>query len=320
MRGSPGASDTALARAVMRGLIAFLPLLALGCAYGAPRQATERTPPPRVLVVKLEKVALRTSAWVELHASLAATGAYAVVRAADPRDAQLGRTTAALQKCEDERCARAAVTGSPFADAYLAALPGFLARDWTDRATISRAGVETARAAIPEEIIDPLVEKLAKDLAIDWPAPPPVVDVVTASPEPGPEAPIRVLLGARTTCFARFAKETERMHDARITDCVLGYAAVQLAQRSALGRALDRELAARGLSAELERAWTALVVHAVATTVTAWEPKHASPLQRSAAAVMPDVMAWLAREWPARMRGGSIDDLAKAYAALLAAP
>src|SRR5690348_5526259 len=113
MRGSPGASDTALPRAAMGALLGFLALALLGCPYGAPRQAPDRAPPPRVLVVELEKVALRTSAWVELHSTLAAGGAYATVRAADPRDAQLGRTAAALQKCEDERCARAAVTGSP---------------------------------------------------------------------------------------------------------------------------------------------------------------------------------------------------------------
>lgn len=107
------------------------------------------------------------------------------------------------------------------------------------------------------------------------------------------------------------------MHDARIVDCVLAYAALRLDSRSALAVALGRELAARGKSSELGRAWTALVVHAVAVVVGAWEPKHASVLRRSAASVMPHAMEWLAREWPARMRGEPVADIAKRYAAAL---
>jgi hypothetical protein len=108
------------------------------------------------------------------------------------------------------------------------------------------------------------------------------------------------------------------MHDARVVDCVLAYAALRLASRSDLARALGRELGARGMAGDLDRAWTALVVHAVATTVSAWEPKHASVLRQSAASVMPEIMAWLAAEWPSRLRGAPADDLAKRYAAALA--
>jgi hypothetical protein len=109
------------------------------------------------------------------------------------------------------------------------------------------------------------------------------------------------------------------MHNARVFDCVLTYAAIRLASRSALARALSRELAARGIPGEFDRAWTALVVHAVAATIaTGWEPKHASVLRQSAAAAMPDVMTWLADEWPSRMRGASVDDVAKQYAVVLA--
>ena len=167
--------------------------------------------------------------------------------------------------------------------------------------------------------VEALVTALARDLAIEWPATPPSVDFVAAAPEPGRDAPIRVLLGARGSCFTRQRGDSHSVHAARIVDCVLGYATLRLDGRSALAVELDRELAARGKTNERGRAWTALVVHAVAATVSTWEPRHASALRRSTAAVMPAVMEWLTREWPARLRGEAPSSFAKRYVdALLA--
>ena len=103
------------------------------------------------------------------------------------------------------------------------------------------------------------------------------------------------------------------MHDARIVDCVLGYAALRLDASSELAMAIDRELVARGRGGERERAWAALVAHAVAATVSAWEPRHDSALRRSASVVMPELMEWLAHEWPARVRGEAPPSFAKRY-------
>ena len=269
-------------------------------------------------------MALRASAWVELHAWLAAAGrgaretgepaldpatkAYARVLADDDADELLGRTTHALEACDDERCARAAVTGTPFATPYLEALPGFLERDWTSRATIARDGIERARAAIGPEV-EALADRLAKDLALDWPTEPPRVDVVSEAPEPGRDAPVRVLMAARGACFLTEKGETSRMHDARVIDCALSYALLGMRERSALGAALPDA-----------RAWTAVVVHAVAVVVTAWEPRHVSGLRRSAKVVMPEAMDWLASEWPARLRGEPANAFAKRYVAALAEP
>jgi hypothetical protein len=316
----------------------------IGCPYATPGQARApaRKPPPRVLVVGLEHIALKTSAWVELHAFLAAAArgraarngataagaapagegdpeldaaarGYADALADDDRDEALARTTRALEPCEDEKCARAAVAGSRFATSYLAALPAFLERGWTDQAEIARASIETARSALGDEA-DALIARVAQDLAIEWPASPAIVHVVANAHEPGREALVRVSLAARSSCFASEPEETPRMHDARIVACVLTYAALRLEPRSALAVALGRELTARGRSSELHRAWTALVVHAVATTIAGWEPKHRAVLRRSAASVVPGAMAWLAREWPSRMRGEPVDSLAKRYA------
>lgn len=300
-----------------------------GCARAKARPVPPSRVPPRVLVVGLEQIALRTTAWVELHAWLAAaarshddTGdpeldaaarGYVTALADDPRDELLARTTHVLEACDDERCARAAVTGTTFAEPYLAALPGFLARHWAERAEAARDAMEAARAAMTPEV-DALVTIVARDLAVDWPVTAPLVTIVAAAPEPGADATIRVLLGARGSCFAKGVKESNHVHDARIIDCVLGYALLGLEGRSTLGVALERELAARGKSAERGRAWTALVAHAVATTVGAWEPRHVSALRRSTAVVMPAVTEWLAEEWPARLRGEAPASFAKRYA------
>jgi hypothetical protein len=324
MRSFPRASDTALRVAISLGFVVFAAVV--GCAYRAPERP-ERRPPARVLVVGLEQVALRTAAWVELHAWLAtaargsretgdpeldaAARSYAEVLAGDDRDEVLARTRRALAVCENEACARTAVTGSPFAAAYLAALPGFLARHWTVRAELARAGIEAARAAVTPEV-EPLVVKLAQDLGVGWPSSPPIVDVVTDAPEPGRDAPIRVLLHARGSCFVKERDHTERMRDARIVDCVLAYAADGLAAKSTLHAALARELGER----EGRRAYLLVAIHASAMVTTGWEPKHVSVLRRSAASVAPDAMAWLAEHWIERMRGEAVDTFAKRFAAI----
>ena len=305
----------------------------LGCATGTPgggaRPPREQKPPPRVLVVGLEQVALRTSAWVELHAWLAAAArsseelsdpelngaarAYRAVLIDDDRDQLVTQTARVLEACEDERCAEDAVKGTRFAKPYLDALPGFLARHWTGRATLARSGVEVARAALGPEV-DPLVKRLARDLAIEWPTAPVMVDIVGDAPAAGRAAPIRMLLATHGSCFAGGSDETVSVHDARIIDCVLAYAALRLDTLSPLATALAKELRALGRAEDFGGAWTALVVHAVATAVTGLEPRHTSPLRRSASAALPETMSWLAHEWPSRMRGEPVADFAKRYA------
>src|SRR4051812_9470058 len=116
--------------------------------------------------------------------------------------------------------------------------------------------------------VDPVLKKIAQDLAIEWPAKPTVVDVVGDAPAPGRDAPVRMLLATHGSCFAGASDETKSVHDARIIDCVLDYAMLRLDSRSALATALAKELRAAGKPDEYGRAWTALVVHAVAVGVT----------------------------------------------------
>jgi hypothetical protein len=305
-------------------------MVCLACSTpAAPRPPKEQKPPPHVLVVGLEHLALRTTAWVELHAWLAtaartsaelpepeldgAARAYREVLLDDDRDELFTRTARVLEACDDERCAEAAVKGTRFAKPYLDALPAFLARHWTGRARLARSGVEVARAAIGPEV-DPLLMRLAQDLAIEWPDTPAVVDIVGDAPAAGRDAPIRMLLATHGNCFAGAGDETKSVHDARIIDCVLAYATLRLDSRSTLATALAKELRALGRPDEYGRAWAVLVVHAVATAVTALEPRHTSPLRRSASAAMPDALEWLAHEWPSRMRGEPPAAFAKRYA------
>lgn len=325
MRSPFRASDTAIA----------LAMVCFAChPAAAPRPAPPSKPPPPVLVVGFERLALRTTAWVELHAWLAsaargqvelpepelegAARAYREVLLDDERDEAVTRTARALETCDDQRCAEDAVKGTRFAKPYLQALPGFLARHWTRRALLARSAVEGARAALGEETVDPLITRLGKDLALEWPEAPAVVDIVGDAPAPGRDAPIRMLLATHGQCFAGATGETASVHDARIIDCVLAYATLRLDSRSALAVALAKELRELHHEDDFGRAWTALVVHAVATVVTGLEPRHTSPLRRSASAAMPQVMEWLTHEWPARMRGGSVALFAKGYADVVA--
>jgi len=296
----------------------------------APRPAPVQKAPPPVLVVGFEQVALRTTAWVELHAWLASAGrgvvelpepalegaarAYREVLLDDERDEAVTRTARVLEACDDQRCAEDTVKGTRFAKPYLEALPAFLARHWTRRAALSRTAVEGAHAALGDGQVEPLVVRLSRDLAIDWPKSPAVVNIVGDAPAPGRNAPIRMQLATHGQCFAGATGESTGVHDARIIDCVLSYTTLRLDERSAIGVALAAELRALHHEEDFVRAWTALVVHAVATVVTGFEPKHTSPLRRSASAAMPQVMEWLLHEWPARMRGESVTMFAKGYA------
>src|SRR5215208_4514087 len=110
-------------------------MLLVGCTKRSPPPPPPREPPARVLSVALDHISLRANAYVELHAWLAAAArdavppppgldaAVDVYRGAltkDDDDAMLGRTTAALSACSDDRCARAALERTPFRRAWSA--------------------------------------------------------------------------------------------------------------------------------------------------------------------------------------------------------
>jgi len=282
--------------------------------------------------VQVEHLALRTAAWSELHAWLAAaarTGAalepaeldaaaraYAVALERDEADELLGRTTRTLAACTDEACARRAVAGAPFESPFAAALPVFLGQPWAERAALARSGVEAARVTLGAVEGEVLLRRVRTDLAFADEEETLVVDVVADAPPAGREAPIRASLAARGSCFVREKNESARIEDARIVDCVLAYALLAASRRSELHDALVAELGAR----EGETAWSLVVVHAVAAVVTAWEARHVSVLRRSALAVRREDMEWLAREWPARMRGEPAASFARRFAAAMKAP
>jgi len=314
------------------------------CARPLPQVPRAPEAPAPLLVVSLPHFALRTAAWSELHAWLAtearspddeeladpileeAVRAYHAALADDVRDERFAAGARALAGCADLRCAASSLEGTPFAAPFASALPVFLARGWTDRATRARDAVERARAAYGAEA-EALHDRLVRDLGAEPGAagaagtpggaraagaqPTVTVDVVAEAPPPGREALVRAPLARQSACFVAVPKETDRMHDARIVDCLLGHVALALAPRSEIHAALVSALGApRG-----QRAYGLVAIHAVAAVVTAWEPKHASVLRRSAAAVEPAAMEWLAKEWPSRMRGEAPAAFAARFAA-----
>lgn len=221
------------------------------------------------------------SAWVELHAALAAENAYDVQ---DEDGRALDRTTNDLLACEDETCARRAVSATPFARTYEPAIAPFLEHRWPDLTTSTSRAIDAVRAAwVPEA--DGAADVLARELDATWPSEPVPVAVVTLAPSPAPRALVSTALAGRSRCFEREKDDTDRLYHARIVDCVLVRAALPLRSRSALFSALG------------DREWTMIVVHAAALAVTGFEPKHGSVYRRSAAAVEPRAMAWLAEHW-----------------------
>ncbi len=103
------------------------------------------------------------------------------------------------------------------------------------------------------------------------------------------------------------------MPTARIVDCTIAYATRPLASRSAIGVELGKQLPPD----QAARAWELLVVHAAASTVHAWEPRHEAVLRLSARAAEPDALAWLADNWRSRASGESPASFAARYAAAL---
>jgi hypothetical protein len=140
---------------------------------------------------------------------------------------------------------------------------------------------------------------LARDLAVHFPDEPVVVAIVSESPPAGRAALAPPTLAARGSCFVRGKADPAA--------CVLTHAFFQLARASDLRRMLDRHLD----PAAAERAWKLLVIHAVAAAT----PKHVSPLRASAMVVAPGPLAWLEKEWPARVRGEPIESFAARFAA-----
>jgi hypothetical protein len=213
----------------------------------------------------------------------------------DDADDTLAASSRALSACEEDPCARAAVAPYGFGRAYDRALPAFVERAWLSRAKVAFAGLQAGHAALgaPAEV---LFARAADDLGAPWPERPVVVDVISEAPPLGPRALVPMALATRSRCFTptgRHARPDDSMQTARIIDCVLVHALLGARQPTALRIALAAELGVR----EGERAFTLVVIHAVAALVGAWGPRHVSVYRASAHAVEAEALEWLRREW-----------------------
>jgi hypothetical protein len=283
------------------------------CASPAARIPPPREPPPRVVVATFERVSLRATSWTTLHTLLAARAKgvpelessmldYEAALAGDTDHAAFARSEAALETCTTEACARDTLAGSPFAKPLSDAHASFVARRWGDAVESELRAVEAARGAFGPEA-DAILDRVAHDLGIDWPPAPVTIAIVDQAPSPPGRALLPVALAARGGCFVTLSRdgkeEDRRVHDARIVDCVVTRAILALTSKSRLRAALPNGGAG-------DRAFTLVVVHAVAATVTGWERRHASAYRQSAAAVEPDALAWLAEHWRERANGEPI--------------
>jgi hypothetical protein len=213
-------------------------------------------------------------------------------------------------RCETDPCAIAAVREDPLGATFVARLPAFLANEWQERASSTRGAIDRARAAIGPEL-EPLVLRLASDLALEWPPSPAPVEVVADAPSPSRRAILPIALAANGSCFVAFHEEGMAVRNARILDCVLVYATLPLAARSRIYAEIERSVGAERAT----RAWTVLVVHAVAALVTGFEPRHSSVLRQSANVVAPKTLSWLAAHWAAHANRTRRREGAEAFAA-----
>jgi hypothetical protein len=144
-------------------------------------------------------------------------------------------------------------------------------REWERRSRITWAAIERA-SSVTDDQAEGVLVSLAKDLGITW-RETPIVDFVAESPPAGRRALLTPFLAARGPCF---------VNPTRIVDCV----------------AVRALLSGERPSGFSERFFTILVVHAVAAVMTAIDPTHESVDRRAIAAVEPEVLAFVTREWP----------------------
>lgn len=261
-----------------------------------------------MLVVGVERFRFRVNAYVDLHAWLAsaarsatplpeelapALAGYERALADDEEDALLVDTTRALAACTNDACASRALAGTRMGPAFDSVLPAYVARHWTERATIARNAVERARAATRPEA-DAIVLRLTRDLDVRWPDDGVPVDVVVDAPPPGRKARLPYAIGARGTCFFSERDDPPDDVDAQILDCVLSRAlfAVDAGVRDGLERACEPRCA--------DRAWRLLVGYAVTATVDGFRRSHRSAARHATDAEMRAAYAWLRTAWPPR--------------------
>lgn len=277
------------------------------------------------MVLNRPMISLRATSYAELHTWLAAAARsseplpdvdleasrkpYARALRDDARDDLLAMSLRAIVDCDTDRCAHDALGQTPFGPSFDAALLVFVARRWAARADVAQAGIDASRAAMGVEL-EPLVMRVSKDLGIAWPQGGATVPVVSQAPDVGREALVPVALAARGSCFIGTRGEEPKVRDARIIDCVLTLATLSLRSKSKLAMALASELS----PSEADRAWQLVAIHAVAATITAWEPKHVSAMRKSALAVEEPALNWLAENWHSRASGESIAMFAHRWA------
>ncbi len=304
---------------------AFTVVIFAFCIASCARHVTHpppSQPPARCLVVNDGRVSLRTSAYTELHLSLAAAArmdeqappeleparrAYVRSFADDDEDLLLDRTTRALSACSDDRCASTAVAPEGFGHAFDRALPGFVERAWLPRASVAWTAIEAAHAVLGATgpAAEALFARAASDLGVTWPDSAVPVDIVSEAPPLGRRALVPVALSARGSGFARPRDQAaaERVGRARLLDCILVHALLATRAPDHTGP-IHQKLAKALGPHDGERAWSLLVTHAVAAVITGWEPRHRSVYRRSAEAVEAPMLDWLAKEW----RGASSSD------------
>jgi hypothetical protein len=269
----------------------------LACGMNrAPAPAAPNDAPARDVIVRTSRFSIHANAYVDFYAGTSASS----LRVERPDAGSPPRLDAALVAklgaCSDDPCARNLLSETRFT-----ALGDFLRDTWAAHETDARRTL--GRNGTPlMELEDALAPVLARQIGIVWPDDPIVLYVAHEDRQDAAEGGRDgAVLDAGGDCFERNA----------LLECLFTRALEALMPDSELGRAIEEEGTRRGAASLSSIDGFMACVAALATdAAVAAAERHYTPTRHFVTVCSEPARAWLAVEWPKRLRG---DESARAF-------
>jgi hypothetical protein len=289
-RWAPSGAQAPLSRRGCDRPLAFAFALAVATSCGEnrpPPPAAPHSAPARDVIVRTGRFAIHVNAYVQYYArAVAADRGAASETSSPPRlDADLASR---LGACSDDACAKAALTGTSYAEG----LDGYLHDTWADDSDEARRAVGLSGTPLMA-FEDLLAPALAAQIGRVWPNEP--VDVYLArAPGVDPSGREGAVIDTQGECFGASA----------LLECLFTRGVEVLLPESDLGRGIEAARAALDESSRkrTEAAAPCIAALAVDAAVTATDPRY-RPTRRFDQVCDPNVRAWLGTAWAKRMKG-----------------
>jgi|HubBroStandDraft_2_1064218.scaffolds.fasta_scaffold135224_2 hypothetical protein len=282
-KGAPPNAQAGPARA-----LALILALVASCGQNRPPPAAApQSAPARDVIVRTGRFAIHLNAYVEYLAGRVGPGARDASEEGRPHDLDPDLVTK-LEGCSDDRCAKAAFTGTR----EIEGLDGYLRETWPRDSDDARRAV--GRSGTPlMELEDVIAPALASQIGRTWPNEP--IDVYLArAPEIDPSGREGSLIDTEGECFGGRA----------LLECLFTRAVEVLLPESDLGRGIDEARAALDALSRTKTDAAALCVAALAVdaAVGAADAGY-RPTRRFSEACAPSLRPWLGDSWAKRIRG-----------------